>query len=319
MSEGLTINNHLIEPGKYEIFDLHVGKLPSATKISIKTHVFTSNNPGPTLLILAGLHGDEINGIEIVRRTLTSGIFEKLIKGNVVVIPILNVYGFINFSREVPDGKDVNRSFPGSMQGSLASRVARILTKRVLPQIDLGIDIHTGGDNRFNYPQIRYTRKDVVSEKLAKQFGAPFIIEKAAIRKSLRKAAKDMDIPIIIFEGGEALRLDGFVIENAISGIKRLLCHQGMIDADVFQPEFVYIKRTTWIRASRAGIFIWSKKSGTKIEKGETLGAIFDPSGISRVAVTASRDGYIIGHNNTPVVHQGDALFHLGYEVEQGS
>ena len=316
MTGGLAINNHTIEPGTYEVFDLHVGKLPSGTKISIKTHVYASEVQGPTLLILAGLHGDEINGIEIVRRTLTSGIFEKLSRGNVIVIPVLNVYGFINFSREVPGGKDVNRSFPGSMRGSLASRVARILTKSVLPNIDFGIDIHTGGDNRFNYPQIRFTRKDTNSEALAKQFGAPFIIEKAVIKKSLRKAARDMGIPMIIFEGGEALRLDGYVIETALQGIERLLHHQGMLDTEVIRPEYIHIKKTSWIRASKAGIFIWSKKSGTKIEKGETLGSIYDPSGTSRVAVTASRDGYIIGHNNTPVVHQGDALFHLGYEVD---
>ena len=316
MTGGLAINNHTIEPGTYEVFDLHVGKLPSGTKISIKTHAYASEVQGPTLLILAGLHGDEINGIEIVRRTLTSGIFEKLSRGNVIVIPVLNVYGFINFSREVPGGKDVNRSFPGSMRGSLASRVARILTKSVLPNIDFGIDIHTGGDNRFNYPQIRFTRKDTNSEALAKQFGAPFIIEKAVIKKSLRKAARDMGIPMIIFEGGEALRLDGYVIETALQGIERLLHHQGMLDTEVIRPEYIHIKKTSWIRASKAGIFIWSKKSGTKIEKGETLGSIYDPSGTSRVAVTASRDGYIIGHNNTPVVHQGDALFHLGYEVD---
>ncbi len=311
---GLEINNSYVAPGTMDVINLHVGKLPSGTRISIKTHVFCSNKEGPTVLLLAGLHGDEINGIEILREAMSSGMFDQIERGNVIVIPILNIYGFINFSRAVPDGKDVNRSFPGSMRGSLASRVARILTKKVLPLVDFGVDFHTGGDNRFNYPQIRYSRRDERARQLALDFRAPFIIEKALISKSLRKAARVMGVPIVVFEGGEALRLDGFVIESALRGIRRLLDAQGLLQAHDYQTESLHFKKTTWIRAKQAGIFIWSKKSGRQIRKGETLGSIYDPGGATRTAVTASRDGYILGHNNTPVVHQGDALFHLGYE-----
>ena len=316
MSLGLTINNTTIAPGTSEVISLHVGKLPSGAKISVKTHIYCSANEGPTVLLLAGLHGDEINGVEILRQSMASGLFEDLRKGNIIVIPILNIYGFVNFSRVVPDGKDVNRSFPGSMSGSLASRMACILTRRVLPHIDFGVDFHTGGDNRFNFPQIRYTRKDEKSSQLAKTFAAPYLIEKPLLPKSLRKTAKEHGIPLIVFEGGEALRLDGFVIESAIKGLRRLLIKQEMIAGNSTEEPSINFKKASWIRAKQAGIFIWSKKSGNKIAKGESLGSIYDPSGNTRVAVLANRDGYILGHNNTPVVHQGDALFNIGYDYD---
>ncbi|MCB0688837.1 MAG: succinylglutamate desuccinylase/aspartoacylase family protein [Saprospiraceae bacterium] len=313
MGLGLTINKIEIAPGTSQMISLFVGKLPSGAKISVKTHVYCSQNQGPTVLLLAGLHGDEINGIEILRKAIASGIFTDLLCGNIIVVPILNIYGFVNFSRVVPDGKDVNRSFPGSMSGSLASRMASILTKRVLPVIDFGIDFHTGGDNRFNYPQVRYTRKDAVAQTLAESFGAPYLVEKSLLPHSFRKTAKDLQKTIIVFEGGEALRLDGFVIETALKGLTRMLIKQGMIRGEVNAPSTLTFKKSTWIRAKQAGIFIWSKNSGHQVVKGETLGSIYDPNGTTRLAVIASRSGHILGHNNTPVVHQGDALFHIGY------
>jgi len=314
MGLGLSINNTEIKPGSSEMLSLHVGKLPSGGTISVKAQVFCSRQEGPTVLLLAGLHGDEINGVEVLREAISSGLFTNLKKGNIIVIPILNIYGFVNFSRVVPDGKDVNRSFPGSMSGSLASRMACILTKRVLPMVDFGVDFHTGGDNRFNFPQIRYTKNDPLSRKLAEDFAAPYLIEKPLLPQSLRKTAREMKIPLIIFEGGESLRLDGYVIETAIKGLKRLLIAQGMLHGEVVNAEVRTFRKSSWIRAKQAGVFIWSKKSGNKVQKGETLGSIYDPYGASRVAVLASKDAYIIGHNNTPVVHQGDALFHLGYD-----
>ena len=199
------------------------------------------------------------------------------------------------------------------MAGSLASRMASILTKRVLPLIDFGVDFHTGGDNRFNFPQVRYTKKDEKARQLAEAFAAPYLLEKTLLSKSLRKTAKDLDKPMIVFEGGEALRLDGFVIETAIKGLRRMLINQGMLEGDSWPVNYLTFRKSSWIRAKQAGIFIWSKSSGHKVFKGETLGSIYDPNGNTRIAVLASRTGYILGHNNTPVVHQGDALFHIGY------
>lgn len=306
-----------VQPGEQKTVALSVGSLPSGTDINILVHVFRSMFVGPTVLILAGVHGDEINGVEIVRQSLLQNAYENLIKGSVIVIPLLNVFGFINFSRDVPDGKDVNRSFPGTKNGSLASRVAYTLTKKILPHIDIGIDYHTGGASRFNYPQIRYGKTNKMAKELARVFSAPFMIEKPYIIKSLRKVAKDMKKPIIVYEGGESVRLDGYSISKGLDGLKRVLKHLEMIEkAPEQNNKVINLKKTTWIRAPYSGLFTWTRKSGVFVLKGEPLGIVNDILGSTYVTVLSSRDGYIIGHNNASVVSQGDALFNIGYESE---
>lgn len=318
MSEkDISINGADIAPGQNEVVKLSVGRLPSGNVIRIQAHVYRSPVDGPVILALAGVHGDEVNGVEIVRRTINQGYFTSLSRGTVIAIPILNLYGFINFSREVPDGKDINRSFPGNMKGSLASRVARILTKKILPLADIVVDLHTGGRSHYNYPQIRYTRGDLLSEKLARAFAPPYLVVKPTIPKSLRKVALEQGKPTLVFEGGESLRYDGLSIEKGLAGIRRLLYTQEMTEEPPPPPEnTVIFRKTTWVRAPRAGMFLWFKNSGHKIYKGEVLGEINNPYGGGSIKVVAPRDGYLIGHNNAPVVSQGDALFHLGYEWE---
>lgn len=316
-AKNMTIHNADIAPGQHEVVKISVGRLPSGNVIRIQAHVYRSQLDGPVVLVLAGVHGDEINGVEIVRRAISQGQFENLRRGTVIAIPVLNVYGFINFSREVPDGKDINRSFPGNMKGSLASRVARTLTKKILPLTDIVVDLHTGGQSHYNYPQIRYTRGDLLSEKLARAFAPPYLVVKPTIPKSLRKAALEQGKPTLVFEGGESLRYDGFAIEKGLAGIRRLLHSQEMVEEPPPPPEqTITFRKTTWVRAPRAGMFLWHKNSGHKTCKGEVLGVINDPYGEGSVKVTAPRDGYLIGHNNAAVVSQGDALFHLGYEWE---
>ena len=214
MSKEFILNKKKIGLGQSEVVKLNVARLPSGTVINLRAHVFRSQNPGPSMLVMGGVHGDEINGVEIVRRMIAGGLFKELKKGSVIAIPLLNVYGFINYSRDVSEGKDVNRTFPGNMSGSLASRVAATLTKKVIPLVDFGVDYHTGGGARFNYPQLRYTAKDAQSVKLAKAFAAPYLVQKPAIEKSLRKVMVTQGKPLLVFEGGEALRYDGFSIEN---------------------------------------------------------------------------------------------------------
>lgn len=310
----LRLGNIEIFPGSSSMVNYNVGSLPSGNRVSIHMETFRSANPGPHIMIIGGVHGDEINGIEIVRRLLGKETLHHLKAGSVIAIPLLNVFGFINFSRDVPDGKDVNRSFPGTLAGSLASRVARIITKTVLPQVDVIIDCHSGGFNRFNYPQIRISKGDEKSHELAVAFNPPFILHKGMLNGSLRKTARLADKPCLIYEGGEALRLDGYSIARGVTGIERTLHYLGMIDASLDKPRSpIDIERTTWIRAPQAGLFIWSKSSGAKIKKGEPLGTIGDPYGTQTVSVLASKDGYILGHTNSPLVNQGDALFHIGY------
>lgn len=315
MSDHILVNNKKIYPGEQHLIKLSVARLPSGNVINLRVHVFRSNNPGPVMLVLGGMHGDEINGVEIVRRSITQGFFDNLNAGSVIAIPLLNIYGFINFSRDVPDGKDVNRSFPGNMRGSLASRVAATLTKKIMPAVDFGVDFHTGGGSRYNYPQIRFSKGDKKAEELAKIFAAPYLLSKTSFPKSFRKIATGLQKPILVFEGGEALRFDGLSIENGLAGLKRLMHAHNMIDsapAPVVAPKV--FNKTSWLRASRSGIFLWWKQSGLKVSAGEPLGIIHQPNGEDDVRVFAHRDGYIVGHNNAPVVSQGDALFNIGWD-----
>jgi len=308
-------NTEISEPG-YTKVKIRVGNLPSGNEINIFAHVFHSGKPGKTGLILAGIHGDEINGVEMLRRSIDMKLYEGLISGTVIVIPLLNIFGFINFSREVPDGKDINRSFPGNSNGSLAARVARKFTKTILPLVDFGIDFHTGGESRFNYPQVRFSPNDDRAKLLAEAFNAPFTIAKTKLPRTLRKTAFDLGKPVIVFEGGESKRLDGFAMEIGIKGIRNVLIHEKILDGTPEQvSKSVNILRSDWLRAPEAGLFVWSKRSGVFIQKGDLLGEINDVYGAKSTLVKATSEGYIIAHNNAPVVNAGDALFHIGYEI----
>jgi predicted deacylase len=306
------INEHLIKPGENKTIELSISKLSSGTDISISAHVFRSKNDGPTILVAGGVHGDEINGVEIVRRAVYSDLLKNLNCGTVIALPLVNVYGFINFSRELPDGKDVNRSFPGSKTGSLASRVAQVITKEILPHIDIGLDFHTGGASIYNYPQCRAYRNDEQSLSLAKIFNAPLTIESGLVSRSLRKEAFKHDIPMIVYEGGESLRLDHFSITEGINGIKRVLHHYGMIDENIGTQDMTILTDHKWLRASTAGIFIPKKVSGEWFKKGDLLGILTNPYGQFEKEIIAKQDGFIFGHDNKPVINPGKALFHIG-------
>lgn len=314
MSKQLTIHKIDILPGTSDIVKIQVGRIPSGAPVFIRAHVFRSLVEGPTVLILGGMHGDEVNGVEIVQQSIRSGLYSRLIAGTVIAIPVLNVYGFINFSRDVPDGKDVNRSFPGSSRGSLASRMARILSKKILPEIDFGVDFHTGGRSIYNYPQVRYTLGNSEAEFLARAFGPPHLLAKKPISKSLRKYAHEKKKPIIVFEGGENLRLDPFSIEVGIKGLQRLLVSQGMLTGPFDEVNSFHYRKSSWLRAPRAGIFRTTKQAGQLVRKGEIIGSITDPYGAPVYALKAHYNGHIIGHSNLPVINQGDALFHIAYD-----
>lgn len=309
----MIINNYEVLPGKNATLRIPVASLPSGNTVNLFAHVYRSKRPGPTMLVIGGIHGDEINGIEIVRRAVKNGMFKKLRKGSVIAIPLLNIYGFINFSRGFPDGKDVNRSFPGSKKGSLASRIAYTLTHDILPLCDFGLDFHTGGASVYNFPQARAYRDDDESMKLAHEFNMPLIVKTGLITNSFRKAAHAKGIPIVVFEGGESLRMDEFSINEGLRGIVCVMAHRGMIKSEPPPIETTVFETTTWLRAHRSGVFIHYKVSGETVKKGEVLGIITDPYGGPETKVRARKKGIIFGHNNKPVVNQGDALFHIGY------
>lgn len=301
------------KPGESGKVKANIAKLPSGTLIDLPIYVFRSKKKGPTVLLSGGLHGDEINGIEIIRRMLDESKFDFLERGSVIAIPVMNIYGFLNFSREVPDGKDINRSFPGHPGGSLAARVAHFLNVNILSQIDYGIDFHTGGASRFNFPQVRYADADKKAGELALAFAPPVILKSSLIEKSLRKQAYKMGKPILVYEGGESLRLDEEVVQEGMAGALRVLQHLKMIDdAPASEHEPVILEHATWVRAKRSGIYTGLVKSGISVGKNDTIGMITDPFSEFKVKIKAGRAGYIIGHNNMPVVNQGDALIHLG-------
>ena len=297
--------------GKQVQINLNIARLPSRTPISMPVFVNRGKEAGPTLLLLAGMHGDEINGIETLRRMLKQNLCRPK-RGTVVCIPVVNIYGFINFSREVPDGKDVNRSFPGSIRGSLAGRIAHHVISDIVPHVDCGIDFHTGGAARTNYPQIRCVMDNPENSALAHAFAPPFIVNAPLRPRSLRQTAAKMGKPIIVFEGGESLRLDEFAIVSAIKGTQRVMAHLGMIEAPPAEHAVRSVTFSSWIRAKYAGLFHSFVKSGEAVSARQVLGTITDPYGDFEVKLRAPFDGFVIGLANNPVVHQGDALMHIG-------
>ena len=226
--ENIIISNQKIKPGETKTIRVPIDQLPTGTMIDVPVFVKNGKEEGPVVLIQGGLHGDEINGIEIVRRII-SDISLKIERGGLIALPMINVFGFLHFSRDLPDGKDINRSFPGSKKGSLAKRVAHYLMEEIVSQISFGIDLHTGGASRNNYPQIRYTKNLKVSKELAALFNAPFYFSTPLIAHSFREATGKMDIPIIVYEGGESMRFDEFAIDQGIKGVFNILSAFNMI------------------------------------------------------------------------------------------
>src|SRR5690349_10484706 len=287
-------------PGEFREIDINIARLPSHTVIDTPIYVSRGTEDGPVLALTAGMHGDEINGMEIVRRLLDTGL-NKPRRGVTICMPIVNVYGFLNFSRDVPDGKDINRSFPGNKNGSLASRVAYHLIREVIPHIDYGIDFHTGGAMRTNYPQVRAVLKDGINTVLANAFCALFTIDSPYRPNSLRKEAARKGKNIIVYEGGESLRFDQHAIEEGISGTLRLMKHLNMIDwAPATTEENRVVWSTSWIRAKNAGLFQSNVKCGQLIHQGEWVGTITDPFGEFKEQVIAPEKVYVIGLNNIP-------------------
>ncbi|WP_162428749.1 succinylglutamate desuccinylase/aspartoacylase family protein [Pontibacter pudoricolor] len=313
MPDTIVINGRSIDRGEKVLTKLVISKLPSGTVIEIPVYVFRSVHDGPVVLLMAGMHGDEVNGTEIIRRMLSKKMLYPL-KGTIIAVPILNIYGFLNFSREVPDGKDVNRSFPGNREGSLASRVAYRFMKEVMPYVDYGLDFHTGGSSRANYPQIRCVLGDHKNEELAKAFAAPFIMNAPYRQGSLRKEAGKLGKSILVYETGESLRFDEKGIKLGMQGTCRVLHHLGMTPncVEATEPSVVCMK-DIWLRAKNAGLWRTFIQPGDYVKKGQNIGSITDPYGEMEVRMNAPAAGYVVGLNNMPVVNQGDALVHIAY------
>lgn len=311
---SIKIHQETIALGENKVVSLNTYELPTKTKIEIPIYVFRSSQPGPTVLLSAGMHGDEINGIEVIRKIITRKEIQNLQCGTVIAIPVMNTVSFLYQSRDLPDGRDLNRCFPGTKNGSLGSRIAYDLIKEIIPLIDFGVDFHTGGAKISNYPQLRCTFEDEKSLRIAQLFSPPIIINSIYREGTLRKEASKKDKPILVFEGGESLRFDYQAINEGLNGCLRLLHHHKMISDEIPPNPYVQLKRSAWVRAKLSGLFHISKPNGAYVNKDEILGAICNPFGQVEARITSPFDGYIVGVNNQPVVNQGDALIHIGTE-----
>jgi len=299
--------------------NFNVAKLHTQNTIDVPVIIERSKKPGPVVLITAGIHGDEVNGVEIVRQIISKGI-NKPKRGTIICIPVINVFGFINLDRQFPDGRDLNRVFPGTSAGSLASRVANKLVTEILPHADLVLDFHTGGADRFNAAQIRITKNDDKLEELAQVFGAPFIFYSNNISKSFRKTCQKAGVPILLFEGGKSSNIDNTITNIGVNGIKRILYHLNMLNrnfkASQTKNPCICLLDSKWIRAKYSGMFKATITINSEVKKGDILGNITDPYGSFNHFVKAPNDGYIFNINESPIIYQGDAIFHISTKVK---
>ena len=310
---SIEIGGTTISPGQRVTVDLPVADLYTSTSLHMPVEVICGRKPGPVMFVSAAVHGDELNGVEIIRRLLKRKAL-KSIRGTLLAIPIVNVHGFLNQSRYLPDRRDLNRSFPGSAKGSIAARLANLFIKEIVSKADYGIDLHTGALHRSNLPQIRANLDHPATLDIARVFGTPVIINSDIRDGSLRACAFERGMPVLIYEAGQALRFDEISIRAGLRGILHVMRHIGMLPA-LKNPKLatpVVAKSTSWVRAPDSGIVSSKVKLGNSVQKGQKIALISNPVGDAEAAVLAPFDGIVIGQSNLPLAHEGDALFNLG-------
>ncbi|MDY6803802.1 MAG: M14 family metallopeptidase [Cyanobacteriota bacterium] len=300
-----------IPPAKKQRLEIPVARLPTQTQISLPVTVVNGISPGPVIWLSAAIHGDEINGVEIIRQVLER-ISPQQLHGTVIAVPIVNVFGFIEQSRYLPDRRDLNRSFPGSTRGSLGGRLAKLFMEEIVSKSTHGIDLHTASDGRTNLPQIRANLHDEGTYQCAKAFAAPVMIHSQTRDGSLRQAATQGGIPVLLYEAGEALRFDARAIALGVEGILRVMAGLNMYPSNLPAPPLPAVAtETKWTRASRSGILRLNVGLGDRVEKKQLLGTISDAFGEEMTRIRASGDGLVISVLLNPLVNQGDAIVHL--------
>ncbi len=315
MRGPIQIGDETIAAGTRRLVDLPVSKLSIHVPVSLAVHVVHGVEPGPTLFVSAAVHGDEINGVEIIRRLLRVPDLAQL-RGTLLCIPVVNAYGFIARSRYLPDARDLNRSFPGNATGPLASRLANLMMREVVAKAALGIDLHTAAANRSNLPQIRSSFEHPEARGLAEAFGAPVMLKAPERTGSLREAAAKIGVPVIVYEGGEGLRFDEFAIRVGVRGILGVMVARDMISlaSDPIGGERpIYASTSSWVRAPEGGVLLSYKTTGDQVEPDEVIAAIANPYEDDETPIRAAKRGVIIGRTRLPVVNLGDALFHIAW------
>jgi hypothetical protein len=313
-AQPLVIGGEAVQPGESKIIEVPLPDLYMHTALSMPVQVIRGRREGPVLFVSAAVHGDEINGVEIIRRLIRSKSLKGL-RGTLIAIPVVNVYGFLNQSRYLPDRRDLNRCFPGSIEGSLAARLANCFMNEVVAHCTHGIDLHTAAIHRDNLPQMRADLSNPDVEAMAHAFDAPVIVNSGLIEGSLRYAAQKANVPIIVYEAGEALRFNELAIRAGVKGVLSVMRSIGMLTKSkrVKKREPFVARSSVWVRAPQSGIFRMLVPMGASVSKGDLLGMVAAPYGKenSETEVFASSSGIVIGRTNIPLVNEGEALFHI--------
>ncbi|MGG7644335.1 succinylglutamate desuccinylase/aspartoacylase family protein [Rhodovulum sp. YNF3179] len=310
---GFEINGTTVAPGTRRTVDLPVSVMSDHTPVTMSVHVVHGKRPGPTLFVSAAIHGDEVIGVEIVRRLLRSKTLAGL-RGTLLAVPIVNTLGFIHQSRYLPDRRDLNRSFPGTVRGSLAARLADLFVTQVVARSDVGIDLHSAAIHRTNLPQIRVSPGRPRALALAEAFGAPVILTSSLREGSLRAVAAEHDVEMLLFEAGEALRFDEYAARAGAAGIQRVMRELGMLPAKGIaraRAQPLHSVSSYWVRSPAGGLFRPFRSIGEEVDHGGLLGAVSGPFGEVEEEIRADTAGLIVGRANLPVVNEGDALFHV--------
>ncbi len=310
---GFAFGGETVAPGERRTIELPVSALSDHTPVAMSVHIVHGKTDGPVVFVSAGIHGDEVIGIEIVRRLLRSPGLKRL-RGTLIVVPIVNAFGFIARSRYLPDRRDLNRSFPGSGGGSLAARLARMFLDEIVARADMGIDLHSAAVHRTNYPQVRVSPDDARMRELADVFGAPIVMQSALREGSLRAAAREVGTPVLLYEGGEGLRFDETAVRAGLAGILRVLKSMEMVSGRGIAPPKSppqFCASSKWLRAPMGGLFRGFRPDGDLVRAGDVLGTVADPFGEREAEVAAPFEGLIVGRAVMPVVNEGDAVFHL--------
>jgi uncharacterized protein len=309
---AFTLGEIDVQPGQRATVDLPVSMLSNHTHVALPVHVVHGEEPGPAIFLSGAIHGDEIQGVEIIRRILGHPALMKL-KGTVLAVPIVNSFGFLNHTRYMPDRRDLNRCFPGSDRGSLASQVADIFFREVVLRCRYGIDYHTAALHRTNLPQVRLAPEEPELLELAEAFAPPVILVSRLREKSLRLAAGEAGVKVLLYEGGEALRFDEAAIDAAVRGSLRVMAQLGMVEpvARKLAPATVFSDASAWVRAPESGILHTTRRIGDRVGRREVVGVVADPLGTSSIPLVSEEDGIIVGRTNLPIVNRGDAVFHI--------
>lgn len=312
-NQPFELAGHSVQPGERLQFHLPMANLYTHAPLDMPVEIIHGRKSGPVLLVCGAIHGDELNGSEIIRR-LRSFRSMNQIRGTLVLVPVVNLFGFIHQSRYLPDRRDLNRCFPGSERGSLASRVAHIFFNEVVVHCTHAIDLHTGAVHRDNLPQIRAALDETGVPEMAMGFSIPVIVNAGLIEHSLRYEAGKRGIPVITYEAGEALRLDERAIVTGVRGVVSVMRSLGMFPTkriSTIRAEPYVAKATRWFRAPADGVFRPLVKLGARVRQGDSLGVVSSPFTSEEEVLAAPADGIVICVNKLPLVNEGDALFHI--------